>query len=60
MRYLVQATQKRTPRPVRAKPDRLRQIFADLAILAVALARRPPAQERQVVERWLAARSNRD
>lgn len=59
MRHPVPASRKRLRRPLKAQPERLRQIMADLAILAAALARHPPAQERKVVERWLAARADR-
>lgn len=45
--------------PKRRQSPRLRQVMADLAVLAFALARRPASQERKVIERWLAAREKR-
>jgi len=39
-----------------ARPERLRAIATDLAVLAVAMAQAPKKDERKIVERWLAAR----
>ena len=50
----------RVPTPPKSRRSpRLRQVMADLAVLALALARRPASQERKVVERWLLAREKR-